>query len=82
MFAQQVNRSVEQSSKEALEDTLSQLSRLPSGCAISIVRNSIEGQCPPEALGSSLRSLLLQRSCSGATADDSMASTPLRFTPC
>lgn len=79
VFAQQVNLAIEQSSKEALEDTLSELSRLPSANAVSIVRSSIEGQQQPEALRNSLRSMLLRRSGSvSSSAVESLVSSPLR----
>lgn len=70
VFEQQVNRGIEQSSKAALEDALSELSRLPSASAM--VRSSIEGQ---QNSMRSLHSLLSRRS--GSLSLDSLASTPL-----
>ncbi|KAL4451749.1 hypothetical protein ABPG75_007411 [Micractinium tetrahymenae] len=79
VFAQQLSRCVEQSSKEALEDTLSELSRQPSASAISLVRSSIEGRRGSSSLqlAASLRSRLQARS-SGCSQVDSPASCSLR----
>lgn len=86
VFTQHLNSAIEQSSKEAMEDTLSDLrERLPFASAVSIVRGSIEGGLPPDdmlqtSLRSRLSSRLLQRSLSMAlSSDDSLASTPLRI---
>jgi hypothetical protein len=84
VFAQQVNRGIEQSSKEALEDTLSELrASLPFASAVSIVRRSIEGTLEPGMLPlrHSLRNKLLQRSSSVSMSEESAtgASTPLRI---
>lgn len=84
VFAQQVNRAIEQSSKEALEDTLSELrASMPCASAISIVRRSIEGTLEPGMLPlrHSLRNKLLQRSSSVSMSESGSltgASTPLR----
>lgn len=79
-FAQQVNRAIDHSSKEALEDTLSELrQRLPCADAARIVRGSIDGSLQPDVLRQSLRSKLLQRSGSVSVSEDSLAATPLRL---
>lgn len=91
VFARQLNRAIEHSSKEALEDALSQLrERLPFASAVSAVRSSIESGLSADdtlQLTCGLRSRLLQRSASamppagGLSSDGSLGSaccTPLR----
>jgi hypothetical protein len=73
-FAQQVIRGIEQSSKEAMEGALSEISRHPSCTAI--VRGSIEGQL--ESVHS-LRSLVLRHSGSLGSPCDSLGGTPRRW---
>lgn len=80
VFAEHLNRAVEQCSKEALEDTLSELSRLPSASAIDLVRSSIEGgrsSSSAAQLAASLRGRLQART-SGCSPLDSPASCSLR----
>lgn len=74
VFVQQLHLGVEQSSKEAMEEALSEISRLPSAC--EMVRGSIEGQQQPML---SLRSLLMRRSSTLSSAGNSCADTPLRW---
>lgn len=74
VFVQQLRLGVEQSSKEAMEEALSEISRLPSAC--EIVRGSIEGQQQPML---SLRSLLKRRSSTLSSAGNSCTDTPLRW---
>ena len=91
VFARQLNRAIEHSSKEALEEALSALrTRLPCASAVSAVRSSIESGLSADdtlQLTSGLRTRLLQRSASAMppaaalSSDGSLGSactTPLR----
>ncbi|KAL4421160.1 hypothetical protein ABPG77_000795 [Micractinium sp. CCAP 211/92] len=78
-FAEQLSRSVEQRSKEVLEDTLSELSRQPSASIIDLLRSSIEGKQSGSSalqLAMSLRSRL-HALTSGSSHLDSPASCSL-----
>ncbi len=78
-FAEQLSRSVEQRSKEVLEDTLSELSRQPSASIIDLLRSSIEGKQSGSSalqLAMSLRSRL-HALTSGSSHLDSPASGSL-----
>lgn len=87
VFAAQVNRCIAQSSKEALEDALSELrQRLPSASAVSLVRSSIEGTIGvagdllQSSLQTSLRTKMLRRSQSvSLSGEGSESATPLRI---